>query len=372
MDRRYLAFVLLGLMTAAAGCTHTGPAARTDTPSAPPSASGDGAAMVHKAPTYVAFADMVASAAFLPDKTPHQRQVARDEARLGYLKAIETDPKHLPAYVALARLQQASQDYAGAAATYSGALTVAPTDPGLWYDLGLCQGRQKQWANSVTSLRKACELTPGNKVYLTTLGYTLGRAGKLQESLTVLTQAQGEAKAHYDLARLLQHMNQPELARRLAATALAKDPNLPGAGELLQELNNPGPPAAQPTAYAPAPTPPPQPPAPAPAPQAYAPAPAPAPRVAPDAPQAIQTVAYTPAPQVTPEVVGPQPVAEAPAPEAPAPEAPAATAGPTIIQATTAAPIGAEPASVTANQGEAPAGKPIRMPPLPVLRREEK
>src|SRR5262245_40576788 len=80
MDRRYLGFVLLGLITAAAGCTHTTPLARTDTPSAPPSATGDGAAMTHKAPTYVAFADMVASAAFLPDKTPQQRQVARDEA----------------------------------------------------------------------------------------------------------------------------------------------------------------------------------------------------------------------------------------------------------------------------------------------------
>src|SRR5262249_28513419 len=154
---------------------------------------------------------------------------------------------------ALARLQQSGQDYAGAAATYGNALALAPTDAGLWYDLGLCQCRQKSWAASVASLRKACELSPGNRAYLTTLGYTLGRAGKLQDSLTVLTQAEGEAKAHYDLARLLKHMNQPELAKRLATTAVAKDPNLPGARELLQELSSPAARQAVQTAYTPAP-----------------------------------------------------------------------------------------------------------------------
>jgi hypothetical protein len=88
-------------------------------------------------------------------------------------------------------------------------------------------------------VQKACELNPGNKVYMKTLGYALARAGRFQESLGILVRIDGEAKAHYDLARMMKHLNEPESAKQLALMALSKDANLQGPREMLAEMETP-------------------------------------------------------------------------------------------------------------------------------------
>lgn len=307
MEGRTIALFTAGLLGLAAGCTHTSALRRSDGSQV---AVDENGALKHKASTYCAFGDMLGTAAFAPDKTPDERRQAREEAKLSYLKAIETDPKYVPAYLSLARIQQASEEYAAAVETFGKAIQLAPANGALWNDLGLCQGRMKLWDDAATSLKKACELSPGDRTYFSALGYTLGRAGRTEEALAVLVQVHGEAKAHFDLARLLRHMNQLPMAKQLAATAVEKDPNLPGAKELVAELNG----------------------------QSSAPE--------------VKQAAYK------------QP--------APPPQAPTA---PTIIQASTAArvpeetssPVVTTSASVSANNGDMTASKPIKMPPLPVL-----
>lgn len=232
MDGRNLRYLVCGLLTLACGCTNQGGLLRW------------GREPEHKAGTYVAYADLGAAAGFSPQQGPQQQAQFREEAKLAYLKAIEVDPKHLPAYVGLARLQTRGEDHQGALATYDLALKLAPRDAGLWHERGLVQCRQKNWQDALASLQKACELSPGNNQFLTTLGYTLGRAGRLQESLAALTQAEGEAKAHYDLARLLRHMNQPALAKEHAALAMSKDASLDGPARLLAEMEGRAQPAA--------------------------------------------------------------------------------------------------------------------------------
>lgn len=306
MDGRTIALFTAGLLGFAAGCTHTSPLSRPD-PAAKVAVDESGA-LKHKAPTYCAFGDMLATAAFAPDKTPDEKRQAREEAKLSYQKAIETDPKHVAAYVSLARIQQTGEEYAAAVETYGKAIQLAPTNGALWYDLGLCQGRMKQWEDAAASLRKACELNTGDRTYFSALGYTLGRAGRVEEALAVLVQVHGEAKANYDLARMMRHMNQLPVAKQLAAVAVEKDPDLPGAKELLAELNG----------------------------------------------------------QAKPNVVSQAAYKAAPPAQAP-------TAPPTIIQASTAGHVAEETspaitaASVSANNGEVTAGKPIKMPPLPVV-----
>lgn len=232
MDGRSLWCVGLGLVLAAGGCTHLGQSKRDDE-------------VVHKAATYEAFANFKVQSAFSPDVPPAQQQAAREEAKQGYLKAIETDKTYLPAYLGLARVQQACEDHAGAVVTFRAALQLAPKEAGLWHELGLCQCRQKSWADAIASLQKACELSPGNTQYQTTLGYTYGRAGKFQEGFQLLAQATGEAKAHYDMARLLKHMNHPTYAKQQAELALNKDPAMPGVKEFLAELDGKAKPAVE-------------------------------------------------------------------------------------------------------------------------------
>ena len=101
----------------------------------------------------------------------------------------------------------------------------------------MCQCRAKNWNTAVEGLGKASELDPGNRQYSTTLGFALARAGRYEESYLALARHNGEPKAHFDLARMLRHLNQPELARQQVALALQKDPSMADARALAAELD---------------------------------------------------------------------------------------------------------------------------------------
>jgi tetratricopeptide (TPR) repeat protein len=254
MDCRKGLLFFAGFLVPLSGCTLR-PASEIRKEGAEP--AGDG--VIKKPETFVAFSDYRAAAAFAAETSPENQAVFREEARTGYLKAIEIEPKHVPAYLALARLQQASNELAPALETYKRALAVTTKDATIWYEMGMCQARQKQFGDAVASLQKACELRPDDKKCRETMGYTLARAGRWAESLTVLSGVVGEARAHFCLARMLKHMNQPEEAKQYLAAALSRDPELPGARELFVSLVGPppsdvAPSPAGPTALAPVPT----------------------------------------------------------------------------------------------------------------------
>jgi tetratricopeptide (TPR) repeat protein len=233
MDCRKPLFLFLGLLAGAGGCTTTLPGVRLLTAPTPPGPTE----IVHKAPTYVAFGDFRARSALEPEHPPAQREQFREEARRAYLKAIEVDPKYLPAYVALARLLQVGEDHAEAANVYQKALAVEPGNAALWFELGMCQCRVKNWGAALTNMRKGLELDPNNRKYATITGYALARAGQWDEAIAILSRAQGPARAHYDVARMLRHLNQTTEARQHAQMAVSADPNLQVARDLLNDLD---------------------------------------------------------------------------------------------------------------------------------------
>jgi tetratricopeptide (TPR) repeat protein len=232
MDCRKSLFLALSLLAGTGGCGSFLPTrvAKTETP--PPSED-----KLYRPATYVAFADYRASASFTKGMDPAVQDQYRDDARRSYLKAIDVDPRYMPAYLGLARLQEGCEDHAGAAATYEKAGQLAPQDASLCYQQGLCYCRAKNWSAAVQTLRKACEMDPFNRQYSTTLGFTLARAGQYNDSFIVLSRQFGEATAHSDLARMLQHLNRPDLARQQAMLALTKDPSQQAARTLLASLD---------------------------------------------------------------------------------------------------------------------------------------
>jgi Tetratricopeptide repeat len=227
MDCRKGLLFCLGLLVPLSGCVREVRTGGEDK---------GGEQVIKKPETFVAFADMRVGSAFAPETPPEAQQVYREEARSNYLRAIEINPNYVPAYLKLARLQQGTHDMAAALETYQKALEVTPKDSTIWYELGMCQARQKQFAEAVASFKKACKLHPDDKTYQETLGYTLARAGRWAESLTELTAIVGDARAHFMLGRMLQHLEQPEQARQYVAAALSRDPNLPGGRDLLVTL----------------------------------------------------------------------------------------------------------------------------------------
>jgi tetratricopeptide (TPR) repeat protein len=236
-----------GLLCCMAGCTY--PIAELRLPP-PPEAKKPPEELPHKASTYVAFGNLRASAISAKETTPAQQKQYREEAMISYAKAIEVDPQHMPAYAAMARLQQDCNNNAGALAVYEQALKVNDKDASLWYEMGMCQCRLKNWAPAVDSLGKACKLDPQNPKYGKTLGLALARTGRYQDSFNVLCQYNGEMKAHIDLARMLKHLNQPDQARRHVMAALLIDPSQPTARALLAELQPPAPQGVQTASYA--------------------------------------------------------------------------------------------------------------------------
>lgn len=167
---------------------------------------------------------------------PARQMKVRDEARFYFREALKIDPKCREAHQGLARIFTKMGDYDKAFETYEQALAQYPKEAELWYDLGMCHNQRKRWDKSADCLQKALDLDPENRRYMQTLGFTLARAGRPEESLPHLRLSMGEALAHYNLARMMQHVGQPETCRRHLLLALQADPNLGAAREMLNGL----------------------------------------------------------------------------------------------------------------------------------------
>jgi tetratricopeptide (TPR) repeat protein len=250
MDCRRPLSLALTLLVGSAGCTHnagTVPAAQTPT-AVTANAKSDGLdpealKRQPKPETFVAFGDFSAREADAA-KTPAEQEQLRDRARHAYQEALKIDPANVPAYKSLGSLYACSNDCGRAKETYEAALKLAPEDASLWFTLGMTYARTKEWGAAVEHLTKAIELDPENRSYRRHLGFALARAGRHDESLAVFERYEGEAKAHFYLAQMLEHMGQVETCKTHLQLALAKDPQLTDAAQMLVRLSgvaSPGP-----------------------------------------------------------------------------------------------------------------------------------
>ncbi len=156
--------------------------------------------------------------------------------RKAYQQAIRVDPKLLTAYLGLAHLYIKLEDYDHALATYQKALQVAPANPLVWYEEGMCYCRKKEFPNGAQALRKAVELDPENRQYADFLGYTLAIMGRYDESLACFAKVHPAAKARYRLALILEHLKQPELCKQHLQLALQLEPQMDEARTMLAKL----------------------------------------------------------------------------------------------------------------------------------------
>jgi Flp pilus assembly protein TadD len=246
MDCRKPLIVALWLAGGLAGCNTTNPTpiASVSQPlvpgqilDVPLKKEADLPKRAPKAITCVKYGDFAADEATTPNKSLVEVQEQRDVARKAYQQALSIDPKCLPAYQGLTALYVAMKDYKHANATYQDALRHYPKEPSLWYELGMCYGRQKEWEPAIQHLNKAMELDPENRKYANALGYTLARVGRYDDSLAVFGRLLSESEAHYNLARMLRHLNETNLCRQHLQAALQKDPEMKQALALLSELD---------------------------------------------------------------------------------------------------------------------------------------
>lgn len=190
--------------------------------------------------TLVAMGNCRAEVARKPDFSDFDREHYRSEARKAYQAAIQVDPKHVPAYVALAKLHLESGDTEACVEQFRLAVQHAPNDANLWFEYGLTRARMKDFDGAMECLNTARKLDPDHKQYAKMTGLTLARMGRTEEAYPILARAMGEPDARYALARMAKHVGQTDAAREQVALALRAHPVHAGALMLRQELDHGG------------------------------------------------------------------------------------------------------------------------------------
>src|SRR5262249_41695880 len=102
-----------------------------------------------------------------------------------------------------------------------------------------CHAQQKEWQPALEALRKALDLEPENRQLINAYGLALARVGRYDDAFQVLKQAGGEAHAHYNLGRMLHHLNLDEPSKEHLRLALLKKPDMEPARQMLAYLESP-------------------------------------------------------------------------------------------------------------------------------------
>jgi tetratricopeptide (TPR) repeat protein len=245
MDCRNSLLLGLCLLGAASGCV-TQPTVPGGSVSALMGVGPDGKPPVREAgprkpsaELCVAYGNVCERTAAQLNAEPVRQQRWREEARKSYQRGIELEPNAKAGYVALGQFYLAGEDLERALETYQKGIKKLPKEPALWSELGFCQCRKKDWAAAVECFRKAHELDPENHEYGTQLGLCLARSGRVEESVACLTKVQGAAQAHYNVARMLERLNQPDKSKEHLRLALKAKPDLSAAQEMLARLEGP-------------------------------------------------------------------------------------------------------------------------------------
>ena len=239
MDCRRPWVLALGLAAGGFGCVHW-PGLPLKRPAEPVTVKAGKESELPKrqplAATCLAYGNFSVQSAADPKRSPPERERLHDQARKAYQQALKIEPTNLQALTALARLYTVMGDQGHAVATYQQAIQTHPKDPSLRYELGMCHARRRQWEPALASLREAVALDPESRSYAHALGFCLARAGCYDESFRTFARLEGEANAHYELARMLHHMNQDALSKQHLGLALSANPELGPARQLLAAL----------------------------------------------------------------------------------------------------------------------------------------
>jgi tetratricopeptide (TPR) repeat protein len=278
MDGRRLSWLVVGGLVAGAGCTRNTNPPGFVPPSPPPQASksmfggssppvasvpgmgpsGNGIPIEAAAPprksgqkgllpdTETEFANTHVQVA-LGEPVPPNKDEMLDMARTRYHRALKQDPKHKGALLGLARMYVQTGERDKAAEAFKKYVEVHPKDAAVFHEAGMACARFQDWAGAVAWCEAALRLDPENRAYRKTIGFCLARAGRWEDAYGAMSQVMPEAQARYNMARVLEHMNQPAASRAQVELALRADPQHAGSREFLAELDQ-GYPAAAPAA----------------------------------------------------------------------------------------------------------------------------
>ncbi len=158
------------------------------------------------------------------------------EAEQHYLKALKLAPQDLNALVGLARMHDRQGRASQAVEVYQRALKAHPQSGLVLNDLGLCHARQRQFEPALAAMTRAVELSPDNAKYRNNLATVLVETGRIDQAVQTMAVGSSPAIAHYNVGYLLHQKRLAADATRHFQQALAIDPALTPAREMLAQL----------------------------------------------------------------------------------------------------------------------------------------
>jgi tetratricopeptide (TPR) repeat protein len=179
---------------------------------------------------------LMESNAAVADTPAQMQRDLRERSRQAFRKALELDAKNVEAVLALARLSAADGDPDHAKQYLVKATQDHPKVAAVWYQLGMYHRNRKEWQPAIDNLKRANQVEPDNREITTQLGYTLARAGQIDQSVAVMATIKGNAQAHYDAARMLAHLKRFDESKQHLHMALRDKSDLQPARELLAQL----------------------------------------------------------------------------------------------------------------------------------------
>ena len=186
--------------------------------------------------TCVAVAEVQLQLSREESRSSIDRDALRESARKSLYHALEIDPSYQPAYRSLAKLHLSLNENERAIEVLKKALHHTPNDAQLWSDIGLIYARERNFSEAISHMQQAVRMEPENRIYLRNLGFLYARSGRFEDAYEVFRRIMPEGQARYNIARMLYQLHQDEACLAQLQLALAADPQLAAAQELLEDL----------------------------------------------------------------------------------------------------------------------------------------
>ncbi len=181
----------------------------------------------------------------------HAAKVYESQGNVGgafalYQKTLRMSPNDVRTMISYGRLLDREGNFREAERTYHRALQLEPANVIALNDLGMIYARQGMYDLALDQLGQAVQLQPSNQRYRNNIAIVLIDAGRPEDAFGHLTAVHGDAAAHYNLGFLLSRRNMNNQAAGHLQQALALNPRLAPARQLLDTLAVQTPQAQQP------------------------------------------------------------------------------------------------------------------------------
>lgn len=148
------------------------------------------------------------------------------EAITVYERALSFEPDRKGVSLPLARLYARVGDVDRARELFQKAVVESPGDSNVRNDFGYFLYELGELPAAESQLRRALELSPGEKRSRTNLALTLAAADRYDESLKLFEEAVGPAAARSNLAVVLAQAGELSKSREMVASSQAIDPTI--------------------------------------------------------------------------------------------------------------------------------------------------